>query len=54
MVTASIPRYTYDANFFQEEGLLGNCTINLEIDEDMVIEDKEEKSYTHGGRHSAG
>jgi hypothetical protein len=31
----------YDADFFQEEGLPGKFTINLEIDEDMVEEDIE-------------
>jgi hypothetical protein len=31
----------YDAKFFQEEGLPGKFTINLEIDEDMVKEDIE-------------
>jgi hypothetical protein len=34
----------YDADFFQEEGLPGNFTINLEIDEDMVVDDEEDKA----------
>jgi hypothetical protein len=33
----------YDTEFFQEEGLPGKFTIKLEIDEDMVIEDEEDK-----------
>jgi hypothetical protein len=34
----------YDADFFQEEGLPGNFTINLEIDEDMVVDDEEDEA----------
>ena len=32
---------TYEGEFFQEEGLPGNFTINLPIDDDMVIDDEE-------------
>jgi hypothetical protein len=34
----------YDTDFFQEEGLPGKFTINLEIDEDMVGEDEEDEA----------
>ena len=33
---------TYDGEFFQEEGLPGNFTINLPTDDDMVVEEEDD------------
>jgi hypothetical protein len=33
----------YDIDFLQEEGLLGNFTINLEVDDKMIVDDEEDE-----------